>query len=144
MDSLLLPPVELDTLTSAGRQSLHDDLRRGWHVKHALAVMRQDRIKTAFEEAGPQHSEPFGQLTMVVDPVLYEAMRHEHGAECWRDPDFRKAFERHNPQCSIRSRSRRMALRVDGLRSREQGAGGREPEPAAPRSLLPAPCSLLP
>lgn len=126
MESILLPPDELDTLTSAGRQALHDDLRRGWHVKHALAVWQQGLMAKAFQDAGPQHSEPFGQLTMVVDPVLYEAMRHEHGADCWRDPDFRRAFAKRNPECNIRSKSRHTTLRVDGLR----------PEPCA-RSRLP-------
>lgn len=117
MDSLLLPPAELDALTSVGRQALHDDLRRGWHVKQAVGVFNQQRLAQAFEQAGPLHHPVFGQLTLVVDPVVYETMRHEHGEQCWRDPAFRRAFAKANPEANIRSKSGKTSLLVNGLRS---------------------------
>lgn len=103
--TILLPPEEKEQLLSKGRADLHDDLRRGWHVKSVLAVHRQARIAAAFQEARPLHHPVFGQLTMVVDPVIYEEMRREHGETCWRDPDFRKRFAALNPECRIRSTS---------------------------------------
>lgn len=116
MDSLLLPPAELDALTSAGRQALHDDLRRGWHVKQAIGARNQVRLKRCFDAAGPLHHPVFGQLTLVVDPVVYETMRQEHGEQCWRDPAFRRAFARANPEANIRSKSGKTTLLVNGHR----------------------------
>lgn len=103
--TILLPPEEKDILLSRSRAALHDDLRRGWHVKSVLAVHRQARIAHAFQQAGPRHHESLGQLTMVVDPIIYEEMRREHGEEVWRDPDFRRRFASLNPECRIRSTS---------------------------------------
>lgn len=114
--SILLPPEEQDVLLSRGHADLHDDLRRGWHVKSVLAVHRQERIAQAFQQAGPLHHEALGQLTMVVDPVIYEEMRREHGVDCWRDPDFRRRFAQLNPACRIRSKSRQTTLLMPGLR----------------------------
>lgn len=116
MSAILLPPEEQDVLLSRGFADLHDDLRRGWHVKSVLAVHRQARIAQAFQEAGPLHHEALGQLTMVVDPVIYEEMRREHGADCWRDKEFRDRFAKLNPECRIRSRSRHTRLAVNGLK----------------------------
>lgn len=102
---LLLPPEDIEEMKSAGHAALHDDLRRGHHVKAVLAVHRQARIAKAFGEAGPRHHAVFGQLTMVVDPLVYEEMRREHGAEIWQDADFRKRFLSLNPEARIRSTS---------------------------------------
>lgn len=103
--TILLPPEEQDILLSRSHAALHDDLRRGWHVKSVLAVHNQARIAAAFQDARPLHHETLGQLTMVVDPIIFEEMRREHGAEVWGDPDFRRRFASLNPECRIRSTS---------------------------------------
>lgn len=114
--SILLPPEELDALTSAGARALHEDLHRGWHAKHVLAVHRQARVAKAFEELGPLHHEVLGELTLVVDPVIYEEMCREYGRECWRDRGFRREFAVDNPECAVRSRARRATFQMGDLR----------------------------
>jgi hypothetical protein len=108
--TILLPPEEKDQLLSRGHAALHEDLRRGWHVKSVLAVHRQARIAAAYQQAVPLHHAALGQLTMVVDPVIYEEMRREHGVDCWRDKDFRKRFASMNPECRIRSQSAKTTI----------------------------------
>ena len=117
MLDLVLPPDTIDMIMSKGRQMLHDDLRRGWHVKSVIAVHNQARLAKAFEEAVPLHHPVLGQLTLVVDPVIYEEMRREHGRDCWRDPDFRRRMAKLNPEMNVRSKSKNTTIRVDGLRS---------------------------
>ncbi|HEV8383758.1 MAG TPA: hypothetical protein VGQ11_02720 [Candidatus Acidoferrales bacterium] len=133
MNTILLPPEDLDILMSKGRQQLHDDLRRGWHVKSVIAIHSQARIKKAFDEAVPLHHPVFGQLTLVVDPVIYEEMRREHGEDCWRDPDFRRLMAKKNPEMDIRSKTKGTTVRIDGLRGPSRAAGnGSESLTSAP------------
>lgn len=105
-----------------GHQALHDDLRRGWHVKSVLAVENQRQLARAYEEAVPLHHPVFGQLTLVVDPRIYEEMRRKHGMDCWRDPAFRRRMAQLNPEMNIRSKSKGTTLMVNGLRPGSAGA----------------------
>lgn len=102
---ILLPPEDLDQLQSREHAALHDDLRRGWHAKATLAAESQLRMAKLYQDLGPKHHPVFGQLTLVVDPVLYEEAKRLHGKDCWKDPDFRKSVARDNRQMAIRSRS---------------------------------------
>lgn len=112
---LLLPPEDPEALTSRGAADLQEDLRRGWRVKSVLAFLRQDRIAKAFQDLRPLHHEALGQLTMVVDPVVYEFMRQEHGEDCWRDPAFRAWFRKRSPDCRVDCRSRHSRFAVKGF-----------------------------
>lgn len=143
MESILLPPEQLDGLLFKGLSALHDDLRRGWHAKSVLAVHRQARIAKAFQDARPLHHETLGQLTMVVDPVIFEEMRREHGADCWRDAEFRRRFAAMNPECRIRSKSKHTRVAVNGMRKSERGnRNGRSAGACTvPTSDLPLPTS---
>lgn len=123
--SILLLPQDIDALKSQACKDLHDDLRRGWHAKAVMAGVNQARMAAAFRQLDPVHNEALGQLVGVVDPWIYEEMRRRHGERCWRDPEFRKKFFALNPEAAIRSRSRKTALRVDGLRGAGVGTGGK-------------------
>ena len=113
---LLLPPSDMEELQSPAHQALHDDLRRGWHAKTLMALSEQTRIAATFEELRPVHNEVLGQLTLVVDAHIYYEMRRREGADCWKDPAFRKRFAQDNPAANIRSKSRKTMLSVNGLR----------------------------
>lgn len=102
---ILLPPEDQDELLSPQHAALHDDLRRGWHAKAMLGAERQMRTAKLMTELGPRHHPVLGQLTLVVDPVLYEEAKRLHGADCWRDPEFRRQVGRDNPEMRVRSTS---------------------------------------
>ena len=107
--SIILPPEDPEAILGPGRRELEADLRRGFHVKMALAAARQQEMAAAFAELGPLHSDPLGQLTMVVDPALYFAAIQRFGRGCWQDKGFRRDYANANPEVRIRSRSRRGA-----------------------------------
>jgi hypothetical protein len=114
---ILLPPEDAEELTRPHHQALHDDLRRGWHAKTVCALATQARIAGVFGDLRPVHNEALGQLTLVVDPHIYYEMRRLEGPECWRDPAFRRRFAQDNPAANIRSKSRKIAVPVNGLRA---------------------------
>ena len=87
---ILLPPEDQQQLQSKEHQALHDDLRRGWHAKTVVAHENQLRMAKLMTELGPRHHPVLGQLTLVVDCRLYEEAKRLHGADCWRDPEFRR------------------------------------------------------
>lgn len=122
---ILLPPEDQDELMSPQHKALHDDLRRGWHAKAVVAHERQLRMAKLMTELVPRHHPVFGQLTLVVDPVLYEEAKRLHGPECWRDPEFRRQVARDNPQMGMRSTSgKTVIVRPDGAYGRNGTDGG--------------------
>lgn len=124
--SLYLPPEDVEALCSKEHAAFHDDLRRGWHAKAMLAAHRQIQHAQLMQQLVPLHNEVLGQLTLVVDPVLYEEAKRLHGPECWRDKEFRRQIARDNPQMNIRSKSRRTTVVVNGrnVTRRREGAKG--------------------
>lgn len=124
MNSILLLPEDVDALQSQAARNLHDDLRRGWHAKAVIAGVQQEKIATAFRQADPVHNEALGQLVGVVEPWIYEEMRRRHGERCWRDPDFRRAFFKVNPQAAIRSRSAKITLLMPGRKEPVKPSAG--------------------
>lgn len=123
--SILVMPEDVEALTSQAARDLQDDLRRGWHAKAVIAGVNQARLAKAFETAQPLHHEALGQLVGVVDPWVYEEMCRQFGRGCWRDPGFRRDFFKRNPEANIRSRSRKLSFRVDGLKDTAASADAR-------------------
>lgn len=113
---ILLPPNELDALTSGGARAFADDLVRGWRVKSVLACLAQEQMAKVFQDARPLHHPVLGQLTMVVAPESYRMMRQLYGEGCWRDPEFRQWFKRRSPDCRMESKSGHTRVAVDGFR----------------------------
>lgn len=115
---ILLPPNELDALTSGGARAFADDILRGWRVKSVFACMEQDAAAKVWQDLRPLHHPVLGQLDMVVMPGAWKMQRQLHGEGCWRDPDFRAWFKRCSPDCRIQSRSAHVRVAVDGWRDR--------------------------
>lgn len=119
---ILLLPEDVEALGSV--KTLHDDLRRGWYAKSTIAGVRQAQLAKAFTAADPVHHEGLGQLIGVVEPWIYEEIRRQHGRDCWRDRTFRREFFAANPECAVRSRSRKTTFRVNGLRKSADACTG--------------------
>ena len=113
--NILLLESDIDALNARAHADFHDDLRRGWHAQAVIAGVHQEKMKAAFEQARPLHNEALGQLSLVVDPWLYEEMRRQHGDDCWKDKGFRDQFARENPSADVRSRSRHTTILHPGL-----------------------------
>lgn len=93
-----------------GKRALEDDLLRGWQAKAVLAAARQAEIKQAFDTARLHDHPALGRCFAVIDPLVYEKARQLHGETCWRDPEFRKAFLRDNPECRVESTPARTTI----------------------------------
>jgi len=85
--------------------AVKDELVRGELAEAAMAMKRQTEIRQATAHVEHRSVEGLGQLTMQIDPGVYHRMQAIYGADCFADPDFRRACLRDNPDMRVNHRS---------------------------------------
>jgi hypothetical protein len=70
------------------------ELRRGEHVRRAMAGVRQERINAACRQIKSRLMDGIGQLTHRIDADVYWAARAKFGDKCWSDKGFVKDCEK--------------------------------------------------
>lgn len=109
--------TDLD-LTGDDLEPLRRDLIRGEHARASLAILGQQQLAEAEARIERAHVEGLGELQMRVDAGVYMRMALLFGPDCWRDEGFRADMLRKNPEMRIRSRARKLTLRVAGRSAR--------------------------
>ena len=94
---------------------LKADLLRGEHLAVALGELRQQRINQANAQIERAHVEGLGELTARIDRKLYVNLGLRFGFEAWSDPAFLDSVLAKNDGMRIRSRSRKLTVRMPGL-----------------------------
>jgi hypothetical protein len=99
-------------------KALLDDLVRGHHVRVALGMEEQVRIKREMDRADVVFARGgLGERKMCVSTKLYWEMVRQYGQDCWRDGGFRKDMGRHHPEMLVKARSRKVMVQVQGRRA---------------------------
>lgn len=99
---------------------LKAELMRGEHAAAAFALHSQQRIAAANSQIDRAFVDGLGEMTMQIHPDIYWRMVALYGPRCWQDPEFRKSVYKKNPEIRVHCRSRKTALRVQGLRRASQ------------------------
>ena len=110
---MILTDTNVDWNAELG--AIRGELIRGEHAQAALALAAQQKIAAAHAQVRRSFVEGLGQLHMSIHPDIYwrfEKMR----PGCWRDPEFRAAMARDNPELCVKSESRKTMLRMPGLK----------------------------
>ena len=123
-ESLACSLYELDADAAEG---VLTEFQRGWELELVMAKVRQQRIAEATQRIEHAAIEGIGTMTMQIDPFAFHYWGQRLGYDCWQDPEFKREFQRDNPEVRVRNVARKQTIvksRELGVRSQGSGAGG--------------------
>lgn len=108
-----------------GVGDITDEVMAKLREQRALAVLRATKIMDLAAKAGRERfhvgdSEVGGHVNMMIHPTFYHAFGRKWGYDCWRDKEFVQHTLKANPQCRVKSRSRKPQV---GFRAALAGEG---------------------
>lgn len=98
-------------------QDVIRELTSGRLFQEVQARREAKAIAVEEHQAGERRHLKFGRLRMRIPEEAYFYWGLRLGFGCWQDKQFLHEYERDNPECRVRSRPRKCALRVQGLRT---------------------------
>jgi hypothetical protein len=81
-------------------KALEAELRMGWEMERVRTAIYQTRI--ARETGERKAIDGLGRLRMELDPLVWLHWRLKEGPEVFKDPAFKRALERDNPEVRVR------------------------------------------
>lgn len=92
------------------------DVARILHDRQMQKVKVAERVqRLAASAGGERRTLPNGEVKMMIHPTFYHHWGQRLGYECWEDEQFVREILRDNPECRVKSRSRKIQVGYQGL-----------------------------
>jgi len=89
-------------------QKVFQEVRQKLADRQMVQLKKAERLqRLAAAAGGERYFVADGEVQMSVRPEFYHYWGQRLGYECWKDEGFVKLFLRDNPECRVRSRSKK-------------------------------------
>jgi len=101
-------PFKFDGLDRELYKALEAELKMGWEMERVRTACFQHKIA---RDAGERRAiEGLGRVRMELDPLVWLHWRLKEGPGVFKDPAFKRALERDNPEVRVRCKGTKIQV----------------------------------